>query len=381
VGEGARTAMTKTAVISINTAWNIVNFRGGLIRALQADGFRVVAIAPPDAYSPRLAAMDVGFEPIAIDSKGLSPAGDLRLVARYRALFRRLKPDVYLGWTAKPNIWGSLAAHAAGVPAINNISGLGTAFIAGGWLGATVSALYRLALSRSATVFFQNAEDRDLFVQRKLVRAGRTGVLPGSGIDTDRFAPRPGRAEDGSFVFLLPARLLWDKGVAEFVEAARAVRAERPATRFQLLGFLDVENRTAVPRAAVDAWVAEGLIEYLGATDDVRPPLAAADCVVLPSYREGLPRSLLEGAAMARPLIAADAPGCRDVVRDGVNGYLCAVRDAASLADAMRRMIALPPEARAALGAAGHGIAEAEFAEGIVVARYRAAIAAALAGG
>ena len=372
--------MTKTAIISINTSWNIVNFRSGLIRALQADGFRVVAVAPVDAYSPRFAALGIAFEPIEIDSKGVSPPRDLALARAYWRLFRRLRPHVYLGYTAKPNIYGSLAAHAAGVPVINNISGLGTAFITGGWLGAVVATLYRLALARSKTVFFQNGEDRELFVTRRLVRPERARLLPGSGIDTARFAPPAPRPPGDRFTFLLPARLLWDKGVGEFVAAARQVRAEQPNARFQLLGFLDVENRTAVSRAEVEGWVAEGLIEYLGATDDVRPHIAAADCVVLPSYREGLPRSLLEGAAMARPLIATDAPGCRDIVRDGVNGFLCTVRDADSLFATMRRMMRLSSEQHTALGNAGRRIAETEFDERVVIERYRAAISDALAG-
>lgn len=369
--------MTKTAVISINTSWNIVNFRSGLIGALQDAGYRVVAIAPADAHSARLAALGVEFHPIAIDSKGLSVRRDLRLIGRYWRLLRSVRPDVFLGYTAKPNIYGSIAARLLGVAVINNVSGLGTAFIRASWLTRLVSGLYRFALAGSKTVFFQNAEDRDLFVANRLVSAGQAQVLPGSGIDTGRFAPSEPRADGGGPTFLLVARLLWDKGVGEFVAAARHLRGELPGARFQLLGFLDVDNSTAVSRADVDGWVAEGLVEYLGVTDDVRPFVAAADCVVLPSYREGLPRSLIEAGALGRPAITTDVPGCRAIVRDGVNGLLCAVRDPIALAGAMRAFAALGPGERLAMGRRARAIVEAEYDERIVIERYLAAIRAA----
>ncbi|HEX8644455.1 MAG TPA: glycosyltransferase family 4 protein [Allosphingosinicella sp.] len=369
----------KTIAISINASWNIVNFRSGLVGALRAEGYRVAALSPPDPWAPRLAGIGAEHVAVPMDSAGVSPLRDLALLARYRRVLKRLRPAVFLGYTAKPNIWGTLAAQSLGIPVINNVSGLGTAFIREGLLTRIVTGLYRAAFRRSATVFFQNEEDRDLFVSRRIVAPEKAALLPGSGIDLERFAPRPDeRAGDGSFAFLMVARLLWDKGVREYVEAARLLRAEFPHARFRLLGFLDAVNRTAVPRAEVDAWVAEGLIDYLGDAEDVRPFLAAADCVVLPSYREGLPRVLLEAAAMARPLIATDVPGCRDVAEEGVTGFVCAARDPASLAAAMRRMLLLSAHEREAMGAAGRARVEAAFDERIVVRRYLEAIEAAL---
>ncbi len=368
----------KTVAISINASWNIVNFRAGLIRALREEGYRVLALSPTDAHAKRLAELGAEHVPLPMNSAGVSPLQDLALLARYRRALKAAKPDVFLGYTIKPNIWGSLAAHSLGIPAINNVSGLGTAFIRRGLLTQIVSGLYRLAFRNSRTVFFQNPEDRAAFVAAGIVSAGKTAVLPGSGIDLARFAP-PEPTAGGPFTFLLVARLLWDKGVGEFVEAARQVRARRPDARFQLLGFLEVANRTAVPRGEVERWVGEGVIDYLGHADDVRPFLAAADCVVLPSYREGLPRTLLEAAAMAKPLIATDVPGCRHIAADGVNGYLCAVRDAGSLAGAMMRMLELPDAERLAMGRAARARVEAEFDERLVVERYLEAIGRALA--
>jgi glycosyltransferase involved in cell wall biosynthesis len=370
----------KTILLSINASWNVVNFRQGLIRGLQAEGYRVVALAPPDAWSARFAELDVDYLPIEMDKKGVSPIRDLKLLARYYRILKAVKPDIFLGYTAKPNVYGSMAAQALGIPVINNVSGLGTAFIRQGLLTRIVSGLYRTAFKRSHTVFFQNDEDRQLFVAKRIVAADKAKLLPGSGIDLARFAPVPRGPGDASpLAFVLIARLLGDKGVREYAEAARLVRGEAPDAVFRLLGFLEAENRTAVARSEVDAWQAEGLVDYLGPVDDVRPAIAAADCVVLPSYREGLPRTLLEGAALGRPLIATDVPGCRQVVDDGVNGFLCEARSARSLADAMLRMIRLAPAERAAMGAAGRAKMEREYDERIVIGRYLETIAAAVA--
>jgi glycosyltransferase involved in cell wall biosynthesis len=373
------TTPAKTIVLSINTSWNLVNFRSNLIRRLQREGFAVVAVSPADGHEAALTALGVCHVPIAIDSKGLSPAGDLRLFRDYWRILRDLRPAAFLGWTIKPNIYGSLAARALGIPTLNNISGLGTAFIKVGPVTRVVWLLYRAALAHAATVFFQNPHDRDLFVGGRLVPAARTVLLPGSGIDLVDFVP----VEIGDarpFTFLMVARLLRDKGVVEFADAARIVRAVRPDAVFQLLGSLDAQNRTALPRETVEAWQREGILEHLGETRDVRPYVARAGAVVLPSYREGMPRSLLEGAAMAKPLIATDVPGCTEIARAGDNALLCRPRDAASLAAAMLAMLDLPVKQRRAMGARSRRIAEDEFDSTIVEDRYLEAIARATAG-
>lgn len=358
--------------ISVNTAWNIANFRGGLVRALQAKGWEVVALAPPDAHVAQLEAACCRFVPLPMDNRGTSPVADAALFLRYLRVLRRERPAAFLGYTVKPNVYGSLAAHVLGIPVINNISGLGTAFIRDTWLTRVVRALYRPALSRSRRVFFQNEDDRQLFLRHRLVTAGQTALLPGSGIDLDAFKPVEADAREprGGFRFLLVARLLYDKGVGEYVSAARMLKAQRPEVRCALLGFLDAENRTAVPREALRRWVQDGTVDYLGTADDVRPHLAAADCVVLPSYREGTPRTLLEAAAMAKPIIATDVPGCREVVEHGRNGLLCKVRDADDLARRMIELVDMSPAERRSMGAAGRAKMEAEFDERFVVAAY-----------
>ena len=328
-----------------------------------------MVIAPQDpAADSRMNELDVERIVVAIDRSGLNPLADLALLRRYRSIMRRVRPAAYLGYTIKPNIYGSLAAASLGIPALPNVSGLGTAFIRGGPLQLLVTALYRFGFRKAPVVFFQNDEDRRLFVERRIVRENQARVLPGSGVDVQRFAPKP--QPDGPPVFLLVARLLRDKGVVEFVQAARSLRTEFPTARFQLLGPIDKDNRTAIAGTELAAWISEGAVEHLGTTDDVRPFIAAATAVVLPSYREGLPRSLLEAAAMSRPLIATDVPGCRDVVDDRVNGLLCQVRCVDSLAGAMREMAEMPTEQRRAMGEAGRRKVQAQYSEELVVQAY-----------
>lgn len=355
--------------LASNTAWNLYNFRGGLIRRLLEERAAVTVVAPPDMFSEKLAGMGCEVIGLPMDNKGTHPVRDLRTLRDFHRVYRQVRPEVVLHFTIKPVIYGSLAARMLGIPVANTITGLGTAFLREGWLMRVVESLYRVSQRWPQRVFFQNRDDHDLFVGRGLVPAEKAERLPGSGVDLERFAPAayPGNPAP---VFLLVARLLRDKGVVEFVEAARRVRAHHPRARFQLLGPLGVANRTAIPAEEVAGWVAEGVVEYLGETGDVRPALAAADCVVLPSYREGVPRTLLEAAALGRPLIATDVPGCREVVADGDNGYLCRAQDANDLADRMDRFIGLPVGARQALGEAGRAKVEREFDERMVIGRY-----------
>lgn len=374
-------------MIALNAAWNLANFRIDLIRALAAEGYEVVAVAPPDEHVPRLALSGCRYVPLPMDNKGTHPGRDLLLLWRFYRLLRRERPAVLLTYTIKPNIYGSLAAHALGIPVINNVTGLGATFMRETWLTRVVRGLYKLALSHSTRVFFQNEDDRSLFVNGGLVAAKVTDRVPGSGVNLQWFSimavdsvPFNSSLEDGKEAerirFLLIARMLWDKGVGEYVEAARQIRQRHPEAEFNLLGFLEVQNPAAISRRQMQDWVDEGVVNYLGVTDDVRPHIAAADCVVLPSYREGTPRTLLEAAAMGRPIITTDAVGCREVVDDGVNGLLCHPRNAADLIEKLTHMMSLSPEARANMGFRGRGKMEREFDERIVVQKYLDAIRA-----
>jgi glycosyltransferase involved in cell wall biosynthesis len=366
----------KKIVIASNTAWSLYNFRAGLIRALISSGYDVVVVAPYDEYAPRLFLLGCRYVSLSMDNKGTNPIRDLWLLSRFFWLLLCERPFVYLGYTIKPNVYGSLAAHLLGIPVINNIAGLGVVFIKDSVLTKLVKLLYRLALSRSFKVFFQNNDDKDLFVNSNLVREYKADRLPGSGVDLSHYSSIDTsnlnvRNERNPFRFLLAARMIWDKGIGDYVEAARIVKLLYPQVEFCLLGFLDVINPAAVSKEQMALWVDEGVIQYLGVTDNMKPFLASADCVVLPSfYREGVPRALLEAAAMGRPIITSDAAGCRDAIDDGVSGFICQPRNAHDLADKMMRIIALLPSELAAMGLAGRAKMEREFDEKIVIDRY-----------
>ena len=360
--------------LASNTAWYVWKFRLTLAQALREAGHEVVALAPRDDYAERIETEGFRFVSMELDNKGMNPVRDLRFFLRLMGWLRQEKPDVFLGYTIKPNVYGGWACRWLGIASIHNVSGLGTAFLREGWLTTIAGLLYRTGLKRARKVFFQNGDDREEFLRRRLVREEQTDVLPGSGVDLARFAPVEGRAHGGPVRFLLLARLMGDKGVFEYVEAARRLKAKGAGAMCRLGGFLDVKNRTAISREDVEGWVREGVVEYLGEADDVRPFIGDSDCVVLPSYREGTPRSLLEAASMAKPVIATDVPGCRNVVEDGSTGFLCRVRDAGDLAEKMERVMGMSLEERAAMGRAGRVKMEREFDEGIVIRKYLAEI-------
>lgn len=356
-----------------NSAWNLANFRRPVIEALVGAGHEVVAAGTADGSETLLTALGARFVPLPIDAGGTSPLADARLFANIVGLLRREGPDALLTFTVKPNIYGCLAARLLRLRAIPTVSGLGSAFIGGGRVAAIVERLFRAALASTPTVFFQNGDDRDLFVARGLVAPAKTRLVAGSGIDLDRFRPPPADPPL-PFRFLFIGRMLKDKGLEELAEAARIMRTDGVEARIALLGGSGGTNPSAVPESVLARWDADDLFDRLGSTDDVRPHIAGAHCVILPSYREGLPRSLLEGAAMARPLVATDVPGCRDLVVDGETGLLCAARSGPDLARAMRAMIALGPERRAAMGAAGRALVERQFDQRLVAAAYLEAL-------
>lgn len=367
--------MNRKIVLSVNTAWNVCNFRSGLVKALVRNGYDVMVMAGDDEYSSQLASLGCRFKILSLDHHGTNASRDLALLVKYWRVLQSVRPLAYLGFTIKPNVYGSIAASGLGIPVINNIAGLGATFIRSSMLTTVVKMLYRQSLRRSNRVFFQNGADQSLFVRAGLVRDDISEVLPGSGIDLQHFHPlalAPLGQRD--FSFLLISRMLRDKGIEEYVEAARIVRRRMPSVKFQLLGPVDAKNPNAIPIERIRDWESSGLVQYLNRTNDVRPYLANADCVVLPSYREGVPHSLLEAAAAARPIIASDVAGCKDVVDHEHNGFLCKVKNAQDLAEKMTTMVNLPPEHRERMGAAGRAKVVRQFDESLVIARYLNAI-------
>jgi len=360
--------------IVANSSWYLFNFRSNLIRSLQSAGHCVVTMGAPDAHSERVADVSGRHCDIPFSGTGINPFRELATVITLRRALLRHRIDVVLSFTPKGNIYAALAMYGFSARLVSNVSGLGRAFGSSGLLRTVVQLLYRRTFSRSDWVFFQNDEDRSFFVDRQLANAYQSSRLPGSGVDLSRFKPRLDglvMAETLPICFLLIARMLWDKGIREFVEAAKIVRRHRSDTTFRLLGALEQSGPAAVPRSMLEEWQAAGWIEYLGFTDNVAAYISDSDCVVLPSsYREGVPRSLLESAAMSIPIIASDSVGCRDTVDDGVSGFLCRPNDAVHLADRMLAFAGLSPEERLRMGCAGRAKMEREFDERIVLNSY-----------
>jgi glycosyltransferase involved in cell wall biosynthesis len=328
---------------------SLIKFRGPLLAAMVARGHEVIAMAadPTPAVRDGLAALGVRFEPIALQRAGIDPVADVRVIGDLARRLRALAPDLVLGYTIKPVIYGSLAARLAGVPRrAAMITGMGSALASVRTARQRVIAgiarlLYRAGLAQCQVVIFQNTDDRDELARLgALPRHAAVAIVRGSGVDLAHYTPSP--LPVGPPVFLFLGRLLRDKGIAEYVAAARLVRARHPDARFRIAGWFD-PNPESLTQAELDAVTADGTIEYLGATEDVRPHLAAAHVLVLPSYREGTPRSVLEAMAMNRAVITTTAPGCRETVIDGDSGLLVPVGDARLLAAAMIRLIASPP--------------------------------------
>jgi glycosyltransferase involved in cell wall biosynthesis len=358
----------QTLALVSSIAFSLANFRGPLISALVARQVRVLALAPDFDDKTREDVRRLGAEPIdiSLERTGMRPGRDLVDAVRLCLQLRRLKPDIALCYFVKPVIYGTLAARFAGVRRrYALVAGLGYVYTPGRSgdslkrkaLRLLVSTLYRLAFQACRRVFFQNEDDIADFVGAGLIDAKRVARLNGTGVDLDRlpFTPPP----PGPPSFLLMARLLREKGIGEFVDAARIVRARHPQATFRLLGGLD-PNPGGLGRDEVERWAAEGVIEWHGHVDDVRPWIAASSVYVLPSYREGKPRSTQEAMAMGRPVITTDAPGCRDTVEEGVNGFLVPVRDADALADAIERFIANPSLVER-MGRASRRLAEQRF--------------------
>jgi glycosyltransferase involved in cell wall biosynthesis len=332
----------KRVVVIASLADSLINFRGPLLRTLVASGHEVLALAPAsEGIEKQLAALGVRFEAIPLERTGLNPVGDAALFARLVRALRRLRPDCVLAYTIKPVVYGSIAARLAGVPVIAAIiTGLGFAFTDGSGVLRIATRriaqwLYRHALRAATVVFFQNPDDRDLFVQLGLLGGARVVMIDGSGVDLEHYAPVPLPSKPA---FLMIARLVRDKGVLEYVDAARRLRREYPDVLCALAGWFDT-NPAAVTPIEVQRWVDEGVIRYLGALEDVRPALKDCSVYVLPSYREGTPRTVLEAMSAGRAIITTDVPGCRETIIDGDGGWLVPARDPAAVAAAMARFI------------------------------------------
>lgn len=333
-------------LIIAGNARSLIANRGDLIRDMRASGLKVAAAVPTADYLPEVEELGITIYPVEMGRTGINPLHDLKYLLALRRLLREVRPQVVFGYTIKPVVYGSLAARLAGVPRIYSmITGLGHVFTTENSrnrrLQKVIGVLYRLGLSANHRVFFQNPDDLQEFLDRGMLKDRTKAVRTyGSGVDMQRFARDP--LPEGPPTFLFIGRLLTEKGIAEFCEAARQVRADYPEARFIAVGPHDPNLPHACAAEDLERWKAEGVVEFVGGVQDVRPWIAQSSVFVLPSYREGTPRSVLEAMSMGRPIITSDAPGCRETVEEGVNGFLVAPRSVAPLAQAMTRFLARP---------------------------------------
>ena len=337
---------------------SLLNFRGELLRALLAAGHAVTALAPfvGNEVSGQLNAMGVKTLAFPLQRTGTNPLADVATLCALRRAIKILRPDLVLSYTVKPVIYGSLAAKAMGVRSINAlITGIGNA-LAGGATSAVVKTLYRRALHHNQAVLFQNPDDRDLFVSLGLVDRAKAHVVDGSGVDTEHFAPTPLPPQPR---FFLLGRLLAEKGIREYVAAAKRFKSSGRVARFALAGWPD-KHPNAISARELSEWQTTGVIDFLGPLDDPRPAYTNCSIYVLPSYREGTPRTVLEAMSMGRPIITTDAPGCRETVNHGENGLLVPIHDVDSLARAMMQL-ADDPALRARMGEASRQIAISRY--------------------
>ena len=360
----------KIAIV-VNTAWNIVNFRLGLIKALLNAGHEVVAIAPEDEYVSKIEAIGCRFIPLqTLERKGTNPIKDMRLVHELYRIYKNEKIDLALQYTIKPNIYGTFAASLAGIKTISTVTGLGYSFISTGWVSRIAKSLYKRAFRRSTLVAFQNNDDRKLFIDIGLTSKEKTILIKGSGIRTDYFIPMEKTEVNNNFVFLFVGRLLFDKGIQEFMEAAKKIHQNYPNAQFWIVGAIDEGNPSSVNQVLLDQYISEGFIKYFGPSDQVREMMRNCDVVVLPSYREGLPRVMLEALSMAIPVITTDAPGCRETVIDKKNGYMVPIKDVEALELAMEKMLNHSTEELLEMGQIGRAMALKEFDEQAIIQRY-----------
>jgi glycosyltransferase involved in cell wall biosynthesis len=356
----------------VNEAWNMYNFRGGLLKKLISEGYEVVVIAPTDKFDEKLRNLGARVVDVEINSKGTNPIEDLKLIFALRKIYKREKLDIVFNYTIKPIIYGTIAAKLAGIIPIAVTTGLGYAFIKEGKVTRVVEKLYRFSLKFAEEVWFLNENDKKVFLERKLVDQSKTFVLNGEGIDTDHFKPLKKTRSDDKIKFLMIARALWDKGVKEYCEAAKIIKSKHrdKEIEFLFLGKIGVPNPSAVPRKYMEKYQDEGIINYLGVVDDVTAVIEESSCFVLPSYREGISRVIMENASMGKPVIAADVPGCRELVDDGKTGYLCTPGESKDLAQKLEWFINLPEERKQKAGKLGRQKMIDEFSEKLVVGVY-----------
>ena len=354
-----------------NVLWDIYIFRYGVMKALIEDGHEVVAVAPRDERIDFEKELSIRYIEIDINKRGMNPLEDLKLIKQLKKIYATEKPDLIFHYTIKPNIYGTLAAKSVGIPSVAVLTGLGYSFTCDGFVSKVARFLYKYALPKAKEVWVLNTDDRNELIKRKIVSEEKIFILPGEGIDLKKFKKLNLPRETSETVFLMIARAFIDKGFMEYIKSARLIKEKYDNVKFQFLGALGGNGVNGIDRDTMDTIVKEGLLEYLGHRKDVQKIIDRCDCVVLPSYREGISKVLMEAAAMEKPIITTDVTGCREIVDDGKNGFLVEPRDSKDLMKAMEKFIKLSTKKREDMGTYGREKMANEFDEKIIIDIYR----------
>ena len=354
-----------------NTDWYLFNFRISLLKKMVEAGWQVIGAAPEGPYRKEIENIGVKFIPIILDRKGKNPFKELLSIWQLYKIYMNERPTLVHHFTIKPVIYGSIAARFVGdITVVNAITGLGYTLIRKGILRKFAESFYKYSMRKSACAIFQNRADLEYFLRRKLVDAEKAFLVEGSGVDVKKFSPVSSKSRSLERIsFLMASRMLWDKGVREFIVAAENVTKRFRKSYFWLAGAIDSGNPTSVPEEWLVGKTSSDHIKWLGHQEDIKVLMAEADVIVLPSYREGLPKCLLEAAAMAKPIIATDIPGCREIVEDGINGILVPVGDSDKLEAAMIAMIEKDVSERERMGMIGRKRVLERFADNIILSK------------
>jgi len=365
----------KKISLSANSSWYLYNFRFSTIKRALEEGYYVVCISPEDDYSQKL--IDLGCEhyPLKFKSKSTNPFSEFILILKFFLAYYRIKPKAAFHFTIKNNIYGTFAAWFLSISAVNNISGLGTAFLKKSIFSSFILFLYKISQLLAFKVFCQNSEDYNFLIHNKVVNENKLILIPGSGVDTNKFHPShrelyKSLKSNKLFTFLFVGRMLYDKGLGELMEAIRIINLDKVKCKLVLCGFTDSDNISAVSATDINKWLNIPGVDWIGSSNSVEKIMAKVDCVVLPSYREGMPRSLLEAGSMGIPSIATDVPGCRDLIINEFNGFLCKPYSAASLVDVMQKVISFDSQKLEKIGINARKKVLSNYDEKIVIKRF-----------
>ena len=362
-------------VFSSNISWSVYNFRLGLLKSLQKEGHEIFVVASRDDFSQKLMDENFNFYEINLNNNSTNPFEDIKNILNYYKIYKKIQPDVICHNAIKPNIYGTIVANFLKTPTLNNISGLGTLFIKEGFSTRIAKMLYKFSQKRASKVFFQNTDDLNLFINNKLVSSEKCELIPGSGVNTDKFKPVMANTRiNKKFNFLFIGRLIYDKGIREYIEASEILKIKYPEIAFNVLGPIYKSNSTAIKKEDLDLWIKNGTIFYLGETDRVDLEMENASCIVLPSYREGMSKVLIEASSMGLPIVTTNVPGCKDVIVNNETGFLAEVRDSSDLAMQMEKMFLLSDEERNEMGRKARKRAIEVFDEKIIIKYYKNAI-------